>query len=291
MDGHLDEGRLGTLLLEGNLGRRREASTWNVANGLTALRIVLVPVFGWLLLSGSAPSWRAGAALVFAVAVLTDRLDGELARRHGLETDVGRIADPIADKALIGMALVGLSLLGELPWWVTAVVAAREIGVTVMRLVVIRRAVLLAGRGGKAKTALQAVAIIGYLLPLPAPGHVVAGRAYMLHQPPDSPTPLFEPRFLLIGEDGIEFRAQRVEKGRCFPVETVTDRGELLGMPREDIPYLRLLVSRRVYDVHHTLDEHLAMPHFRHMPGESVNHKPAPQSSDDDPDEERRHDD
>lgn len=158
----------------GPLGRRREASTWNVANGLTALRIVLVPVFGWLLLSGSAPSWRAGAALVFAVAVLTDRLDGELARRHGLETDVGRIADPIADKALIGMALVGLSLLGELPWWVTAVVAAREIGVTVMRLVVIRRAVLPAGRGGKAKTALQAVAIIGYLLPLPAPGHVVA---------------------------------------------------------------------------------------------------------------------
>lgn len=150
---------------------RRSVSTWNVANALTAIRLALVPVFAWLLLGGSGSAWRVAAAVTFAAAALTDRLDGALARRHGLVTDVGKIADPIADKALVGTAMVGLSLLGELSWWVTAVVAAREIGVTAMRFVVIRHAVLPAGRGGKAKTALQALAITGYLLPLPAAAH------------------------------------------------------------------------------------------------------------------------
>ena len=150
-------------------GRRdRPPSTWNVANGLTAIRLALVPLFGWLLLGGGGTAWRVGAAVTFVGAVLTDRLDGELARRHGLITDVGKIADPIADKALIGMALVGLSLLGTLPWWVTALVLIREFGVTAMRFVVIRHAVLPAGRGGKAKTALQSLAITLYLLPLSA---------------------------------------------------------------------------------------------------------------------------
>jgi CDP-diacylglycerol--glycerol-3-phosphate 3-phosphatidyltransferase len=149
-------------------------SVWNVANALTAARILLVPIFGWLLLAGSGTSWRIGAALVFLLAVGTDRLDGQLARRYGWVTDLGKIADPIADKALIGMALVGLSLLGELPWWVTVVVAVRELGITVMRLVLARHTVLPAGHGGKLKTALQSVAIVGYLLPLPSSGHVLA---------------------------------------------------------------------------------------------------------------------
>lgn len=146
----------------------RRVSNWNVANGLTALRFVLVPLFAWLLLAGDGRTgWRLAAAGAFLAAIITDRFDGELARRHGLVTDVGKIADPIADKALIGTALVGLSLLGELTWWATAVVLAREALITGMRFVVIRRAVLPAGRGGKAKTALQSVAIVLYLTPLP----------------------------------------------------------------------------------------------------------------------------
>lgn len=150
-------------------------SNWNVANGLTAVRFVLVPLFGWLLLAGDErPGWRLSAAGAFVLAIITDRFDGQLARRHGLVTDVGKIADPIADKALIGTALVGLSLLGELTWWVTAVVLAREALVTGLRFVVIRRAVLPAGRGGKVKTALQSFAIALYLLPLPSQARAVA---------------------------------------------------------------------------------------------------------------------
>jgi CDP-diacylglycerol--glycerol-3-phosphate 3-phosphatidyltransferase len=143
-------------------------SIWNVANGLTALRFLLVPLFGWLLLAGNGRTdWRYAASGAFVVAVVTDRFDGEVARRWGLVTDVGKIADPIADKALIGTALVALSLLGELTWWATVIVLVREAAITALRFVVIRRAVLPAGRGGKAKTALQALAITLYLLPLP----------------------------------------------------------------------------------------------------------------------------
>jgi CDP-diacylglycerol--glycerol-3-phosphate 3-phosphatidyltransferase len=153
----------------------RRVSAWNVANGMTAMRFVLVPLFGWLLLAGDGrTSWRIAASGVFVAAVVTDRLDGELARRRGLVTDVGKIADPIADKALIGTALVVLSLLGELPWWVTSVVLLREVLITGLRFMVIRRVVLPAGRGGKIKTVMQAVAITLYLTPLPGWAHAVA---------------------------------------------------------------------------------------------------------------------
>jgi CDP-diacylglycerol---glycerol-3-phosphate 3-phosphatidyltransferase len=150
-------------------------SVWNVANALTAVRIVLVPLFAWLLLAGAGRSpWRWAAAGAFLLAVATDRFDGEVARRWALITDVGKIADPIADKALIGTALVCLSVLDELTWWVTLVVLAREAAITALRFVVIRRVVLPAGRGGKAKTALQAVAITLYLIPLPGRWHLAA---------------------------------------------------------------------------------------------------------------------
>ncbi len=147
---------------------RRTASVWNVANALTALRLVLVPVFAWLLLrdDGHAIAWRLAATATFVVAGLTDRFDGELARRRGLITDVGKIADPIADKALMGAALVGLSVLGELPWWVTVLVLVREVGITALRLALLPYGVMPAGRGGKLKTAVQALAITLYLLPL-----------------------------------------------------------------------------------------------------------------------------
>lgn len=136
----------------------------NAANALTVLRLVLVPVFVWFLLSGTTGG-RSIAFVAFAIASVTDLLDGELARRRGLITDFGKIADPIADKALTGSALITLSYLGELPWWVTCVIVVREVAVTGLRFWVIRRGVIAASRGGKAKTMLQIVAISLYVLP------------------------------------------------------------------------------------------------------------------------------
>jgi CDP-diacylglycerol---glycerol-3-phosphate 3-phosphatidyltransferase len=136
----------------------------NVANGLTVLRFALVPVFVWFLLDGSSDG-RSIAFLAFAVASVTDLLDGELARRRGLITDFGKIADPIADKALTGAALITLSYLGDLAWWVTVIIVVREVGVTALRFWVIRHGVIAASRGGKAKTLLQMIAISLYVLP------------------------------------------------------------------------------------------------------------------------------
>jgi len=138
----------------------------NVANALTVLRLVLVPVFVLLLLAGG-DGWRIGAFAVFLVASVTDLLDGRIARQRGLITDFGKIADPIADKALIGAALVTLSAQGQLAWWVTAVILARELGVTALRFWVIRHGVIAASRGGKIKTLLQVLAITLYVLPGP----------------------------------------------------------------------------------------------------------------------------
>lgn len=138
----------------------------NIANALTVGRLVLVPVFVVFLLAGG-PGWRFAAFVAFAVASATDLLDGELARRRGLITDFGKIADPIADKALTGSALVTLSFLGELPWWVTGVILFRELAVTGLRFWVIRQGVIPASRGGKVKTLLQVVAISLYILPGP----------------------------------------------------------------------------------------------------------------------------
>lgn len=158
----------------------------NVANLLTVSRLVLVPVFLLTLFAagGHATGWRIAATVVFAVASITDHMDGRLARKLGLVTDFGKIADPIADKALIGSALIGLSVLGELPWWVTVVIATRELGVTLLRFWVIRYAVIPASRGGKWKTIIQIVAIGLFLLPLPAAADpvlwVIMGTAVVL---------------------------------------------------------------------------------------------------------------
>lgn len=142
-------------------------SAWNLANALTMFRLVLVPIFLAALLHGSghASGWRFAAWAVFAVASITDRFDGELARKRGLITEFGKLADPIADKALVGAALIGLSSLHDLPWWITIVILVREIGVTVLRFWVIRHGVIPASRGGKLKTLLQAVAIGLFVLP------------------------------------------------------------------------------------------------------------------------------
>lgn len=143
-------------------------SPWNIANALTMLRLVLVPVFGWLLLAdgGSNPAYRYLAAATFAAAMITDRVDGNIARSRGLITKFGQIADPIADKTLMTMAFVGLSMIGVIWWWVTVVVLVREWGITLMRFLVIRHGVMPAGRGGKIKTGFQTGAIITLSLPL-----------------------------------------------------------------------------------------------------------------------------
>jgi CDP-diacylglycerol--glycerol-3-phosphate 3-phosphatidyltransferase len=145
-----------------------QASLWNVANLLTMFRLVLVPGFVVLMMAegGYDPAWRSFAWAAFAVAMFTDLFDGHLARTYNLVTDFGKIADPIADKAIMGAALICLSWLDELPWWVTAVILGRELGVTVIRFLVIRYGVIPASRGGKLKTLTQGIAVGMYILAL-----------------------------------------------------------------------------------------------------------------------------
>ncbi|MET8528050.1 CDP-diacylglycerol--glycerol-3-phosphate 3-phosphatidyltransferase [Micromonospora sp. NPDC005172] len=158
----------------------------NAANALTALRLVLVPVFAAsVIVSGMTHAgWRMAACLIFAVASATDLVDGWIARRFGLVTSVGKVADPIADKALTGAALVLLSWYDRLPWWVTALILVRELGITGLRFWVIRHGVIAASRGGKVKTALQILAIAWYLWPMPdslvAVGPWIMGAAVLV---------------------------------------------------------------------------------------------------------------
>jgi CDP-diacylglycerol--glycerol-3-phosphate 3-phosphatidyltransferase len=149
----------------------RVVSLYNAANLLTAVRIVLVPVFVVLVVASemTSPGWRIAACLTFCVASATDFVDGWIARRFHLVTSFGKVADPIADKALTGTALVLLSFYGPLAWWVTGLILLREWGVTALRFWVIRYGIIPASRGGKVKTALQIAAIAWYLWPVPEP--------------------------------------------------------------------------------------------------------------------------
>ncbi|MBO3736132.1 CDP-diacylglycerol--glycerol-3-phosphate 3-phosphatidyltransferase [Actinoplanes flavus] len=153
----------------------RVVSLYNAANALTVVRIVLVPVFLFLVVVSemTRPDWRIAACLAFCIASATDFADGWIARRWSLVTSFGKIADPIADKALTGTALVLLSFYDALPWWVTVTILVREWGVTALRFWVIRYGVIPASRGGKLKTGLQTVAIAWYLWPVPEPFHLV----------------------------------------------------------------------------------------------------------------------
>ena len=148
-----------------------QPSNWNVPNLLTTLRIVLVPFFGWALLidGGDSITWRCVAFVIFTVAMITDKVDGDLARKHNLVTNFGKIADPIADKAITGMAFIGLSVVGDIWWWVTIVVLLREWSVTLLRLSVLKKVVIAAADLGKLKTTFQAIALGGLVLPLRDP--------------------------------------------------------------------------------------------------------------------------
>lgn len=139
-------------------------SNFNVPNVLTTIRLVMVPLLGWILLSPQDAGWRWWATAVFVLAIITDAIDGNVARRYNLVTDFGKLWDPIADKAITGMAFIGLSILNELPWWITIVILVREWGITVLRWAILKYGVMAANRGGKLKTVLQSVAI-GFWLP------------------------------------------------------------------------------------------------------------------------------
>ncbi|WEO78637.1 CDP-diacylglycerol--glycerol-3-phosphate 3-phosphatidyltransferase [Cryobacterium sp. SO2] len=145
-----------------------KASNWNLPNVITIVRILLAPLFFWMLLAdnGADGALRWWAAVLFIVAIATDGVDGAIARRYNLVTDLGKLLDPIADKILTGAALIGLSILAELPWWVTIVILVREIGITVFRFAMLSDRVIPASRGGKLKTIMQSVAISLALLPL-----------------------------------------------------------------------------------------------------------------------------
>jgi len=143
-------------------------SNWNVPNLITVVRILLAPLFIWMLLAdaGQDGALRWAAAVLFILAIATDGIDGAIARKHNLVTDLGKLLDPIADKVLTGGALVALSILGELWWWVTIVILVRELGITAFRFVMLRDRVIPASRGGKLKTIMQSVAISLFLVPL-----------------------------------------------------------------------------------------------------------------------------
>ena len=153
----------------------RRVSLYNPANVLTAVRLLLIPVFAAMVVASDmvASGWRMAACVAFCVASATDFVDGWIARRFELVTSFGKVADPIADKALTGTALVLLSAYGVLPWWVTVLILLREWGVTALRFWVMRFGIIPASRGGKLKTALQIAAIAWYLWPVPAPFDVV----------------------------------------------------------------------------------------------------------------------
>ena len=144
-------------------------SNLNVPNALTTLRILMVPFFGWALLhdGGDSIAWRIVAFVIFVTAMITDKIDGDLARKHNLITNFGKIADPIADKAVTGMAFIGLSIVGDIWWWVTIVVLLREWSVTLLRLSVLQQVVIAAASSGKLKTTLQVIALSGLTLPFP----------------------------------------------------------------------------------------------------------------------------
>ena len=150
-------------------GSSGRSANWNLPNAITIVRILMAPVVFWMLFADDgADGWlRWGAAVLFIIAIATDGIDGHIARSRGLVTDLGKILDPIADKLLTSGTLVCLSILGELPWWVTAIIVVREVGITVWRLVELRRGnVVPASSGGKLKTVVQSIAISFALVPL-----------------------------------------------------------------------------------------------------------------------------
>ncbi|MDO5098041.1 MAG: CDP-diacylglycerol--glycerol-3-phosphate 3-phosphatidyltransferase [Corynebacterium sp.] len=155
----------------------KQPSNLNLPNVLTSLRIIAIPLFAWLVLKSESQhtSWMLWSFACFVALMITDKLDGDIARSRGLITNFGKIADPIADKALMATAFICLNITGILPIWITVVILIREIGITIWRMLELRKGnVVPASKGGKLKTVLQTLAVALYLLPLPPSFHFVA---------------------------------------------------------------------------------------------------------------------
>lgn len=158
----------------------------NLPNALTVFRILALPFCAWALFQedGKDPTWQVIAWTMFFIVGMTDVFDGRIARKRNQISNFGIILDPIADKAFIATALIGLSILGKMPWWITALILIREIGVTVLRFAVIKREVISANRGGKIKSLLQNFSVGFYILPLPEylnlPRDILLGIAVVL---------------------------------------------------------------------------------------------------------------
>jgi len=156
---------------------------WNVPNALTVLRLVMVPLLGWMVLAHPADqAWRWASTGVLLAALLTDLADGKIARKYQLITNFGKLWDPIADKAITGMAMLSLSIIGELWWWVTIIILVREWGITIMRFAIVKYGVQAADRLGKMKTLAQSIALVGLLAPFTALAAVpgIAGVWYVI---------------------------------------------------------------------------------------------------------------
>ena len=145
--------------------------TSTLPNALTTARLLAVPVVVSLLVAddGASGHLRWWALLVFLIAAATDYLDGYLARRWNVVSSFGQLADPIADKALVLVTLGAIVVVDGVPWWPLAILAVREVGVTVGRLAVAKGVVIAASRGGKLKTVLQLLALTAYLVPVTSP--------------------------------------------------------------------------------------------------------------------------
>jgi CDP-diacylglycerol--glycerol-3-phosphate 3-phosphatidyltransferase len=146
------------------------SSQFNLANLITIVRILLIPVFLVLLFSGiPEPYGDIAAAAVFILAAATDKLDGYVARRNKQVTTLGQFLDPLADKLLIAAALIALVSQGRVAAWLAMVIIGREIAVSVLRIIGISQGVSIpADRYGKLKTVLQIVYVVYVLVPTDA---------------------------------------------------------------------------------------------------------------------------
>lgn len=142
-------------------------------NWLTVLRIALIPTGVWALFHSPSAMWQSIAWLIYFILGMTDILDGHWARKSGRTTPLGAFLDPVADKALIGSAMISLAILDRFPWWIVVVILVREIGITIFRLLVIKDGVIPASKGGKVKTLMQNFGVSFYMLPIPESLHIL----------------------------------------------------------------------------------------------------------------------